>query len=101
MTSLRPYVATRVSLGTSPSPLAAKRRQSSPSSGSLFAYGGRQPGRQGRLGTACEGQNAPPEALKVWSRRWDSNPRPTVYETVALPLSYFGPHRTPRRAAEA
>ncbi len=24
------------------------------------------------------------------SRRWDSNPRPTVYETVALPLSYFG-----------
>ncbi len=26
-----------------------------------------------------------------WSRRWDSNPRPTVYETVALPLSYFGP----------
>src|SRR5439155_3755358 len=27
----------------------------------------------------------------AWSRRWDSNPRPTVYETVALPLSYFGP----------
>ena len=27
----------------------------------------------------------------MWSRRWDSNPRPTVYETVALPLSYFGP----------
>src|SRR5690606_28587082 len=26
-----------------------------------------------------------------WSRRWDSNPRPPVYETVALPLSYFGP----------
>ena len=25
-----------------------------------------------------------------WSRRRDSNPRPTVYETVALPLSYFG-----------
>jgi hypothetical protein len=30
-----------------------------------------------------------------WSRRWDSNPRPTVYETVALPLSYFGPRRRP------
>ena len=25
-----------------------------------------------------------------WSRRGDSNPRPTVYETVALPLSYAG-----------
>src|SRR6266571_4411124 len=29
-------------------------------------------------------------AIGRWSRRWDSNPRPTVYETVALPLSYFG-----------
>jgi hypothetical protein len=26
----------------------------------------------------------------LWSRRWDSNPRPSVYETDALPLSYFG-----------
>lgn len=26
----------------------------------------------------------------LWSRRWDLNPRPTVYKTVALPLSYFG-----------
>jgi hypothetical protein len=25
-----------------------------------------------------------------WSRRGDSNSRPTVYETVALPLSYVG-----------
>ena len=24
------------------------------------------------------------------SREWDLNPRPTVYKTVALPLSYFG-----------
>ena len=24
------------------------------------------------------------------SRRWESNPRPTVYETAALPLSHFG-----------
>src|ERR1051326_2024351 len=24
------------------------------------------------------------------SREWDLNPRPTVYETVALPLSYLG-----------
>ena len=23
--------------------------------------------------------------LKIWSRRRESNPRPTVYETVALP----------------
>ena len=29
-------------------------------------------------------------ARNVWSRRWDSNPRPSVYETDALPLSYFG-----------
>ena len=27
---------------------------------------------------------------REWSRRWDSNPRPSVYETDALPLSYFG-----------
>ena len=25
-----------------------------------------------------------------WSQRWGLNPRPTVYETVALPLSYAG-----------
>ncbi len=30
-----------------------------------------------------------------WSRRWDSNPRPSVYETDALPLSYFGRARGP------
>ena len=28
--------------------------------------------------------------LPYLSRRWDLNPRPTVYKTVALPLSYFG-----------
>src|SRR5271157_2633256 len=28
-----------------------------------------------------------------WCRRWDSNPRPRDYETLALPLSYTG---TPR-----
>ena len=27
---------------------------------------------------------------KFWSRRWDSNPRPPVYKTGALPLSYAG-----------
>ncbi len=27
---------------------------------------------------------------KRWSRRRDSNPRPAVYETAALPLSYVG-----------
>lgn len=26
----------------------------------------------------------------LWSRREESNLRPTVYETVALPLSYAG-----------
>ena len=26
----------------------------------------------------------------VGSRRWDLNPRPAVYETAALPLSYAG-----------
>ena len=25
-----------------------------------------------------------------WSREWDSNPRPIVYKTIALPLSYLG-----------
>ena len=25
-----------------------------------------------------------------WSQWWGLNPRPTVYETVALPLSYIG-----------
>ena|GEM_PF-3636300 len=28
--------------------------------------------------------------INKWSRKWDLNPRPTVYKTVALPLSYFG-----------
>ena len=28
--------------------------------------------------------------LERWSRRRELNPRPTVYETVALPLSYAG-----------
>ena len=27
---------------------------------------------------------------KNWCRRWDSNPRPRDYETLALPLSYTG-----------
>ncbi|GEM_PF-3981631 len=25
-----------------------------------------------------------------WSRRWESNPQPSVYDTLALPLSHFG-----------
>ena len=29
-------------------------------------------------------------ASESWSQRWGLNPRPTVYETVALPLSYIG-----------
>ena len=28
--------------------------------------------------------------LYYWSRRWELNPRPTDYESVALPLSYAG-----------
>lgn len=28
---------------------------------------------------------------KKWSRRRESNSQPTVYKTVALPLSYSGP----------
>ena len=27
---------------------------------------------------------------ELWCRRWDSNPRPRDYETLALPLSYAG-----------
>ncbi len=26
----------------------------------------------------------------LMSQRWELNPRPTLYESVALPLSYFG-----------
>jgi hypothetical protein len=50
------------------------------------------PKRGLRLGCAGKRSAGPltPIMLKKWSRRWDSNPRPTVYETVALPLSYFG-----------
>ena len=29
---------------------------------------------------------------KIWSQRWDSNPRPADYESAALPLSYAGPN---------
>lgn len=32
---------------------------------------------------------APKKMIRL-SRRWDLNPRPTAYEAVALPLSYFG-----------
>ncbi len=28
--------------------------------------------------------------ILFWSREEDSNPQPTVYKTVALPLSYLG-----------
>src|SRR6185437_12390242 len=51
--------------------------------------------------TACRFRSAPALCLgdgrpfcgftqTKWSRQWDLNPRPTVYETVALPLSYVG-----------
>ncbi len=29
-------------------------------------------------------------ALGGWSPRWESNPRPTPYQGVALPLSHLG-----------
>lgn len=33
----------------------------------------------------------PPSTTEpAWSRGWESNPQPTVYKTVALPLSYLG-----------
>lgn len=35
------------------------------------------------LGECCD-------AREHWGRRGDSNPQPTVYKTVALPLSYIG-----------
>ena len=41
----------------------------------------------------CSVSNRPTGArfdLKIWSRRGDSNSRPAVYETAALPLSYVG-----------
>lgn len=42
----------------------------------------------------CSGKryrNPPiPTKIKLMSQRRDLNPRPTVYETVALPLSYAG-----------
>src|SRR5687768_7875413 len=43
---------------------------------------------QSESATSCRGERD--HAQNVWSRRWDSNPRPSVYETDALPLSYFG-----------
>ena len=39
----------------------------------------------------CEFHGKPAcERPQVWCRRWDSNPRPRDYETLALPLSYTG-----------
>ena len=32
----------------------------------------------------------PRNQLIIKSREWDLNPRPAVYETAALPLSYLG-----------
>jgi len=39
--------------------------------------------------------NRPRPSFKKWSQRQDSNLRPAVYETAALPLSYAGIHRGP------
>ncbi len=44
-------------------------------------------GRIGALGGPAEPHFEP----ELWSRRQDSNPRPAVYKTAALPLSYAGP----------
>src|SRR2546427_1349262 len=38
-----------------------------------------------------ENRNGPGFRYKNWSQRSDSNRRPAVYETAALPLSYVGP----------
>ena len=35
-------------------------------------------------------------ARRNLSREWDSNPRPIVYKTIALPLSYLGNLIEPR-----
>ena len=37
------------------------------------------------------------EVRLAWSRRWESNPQPTDYKSVALPLSYFGKNGASRR----
>lgn len=37
-----------------------------------------------------EGASVEHQKHKPWSQRWGSNPRPAVYETAALPLSYVG-----------
>src|SRR5215469_10957149 len=33
---------------------------------------------------------SPGWTVEGWSRRWELNPRPSDYESLALPLSYFG-----------
>ena len=48
-------------------------------------------GKSRRSRAWCRAYAAGAGRWKDWSRRWDSNPRPSVYETDALPLSYFGP----------
>src|ERR1700739_1436759 len=53
---------------------AAKRRRD-------FFMG--TPQRNGRVGASIR-----------WSREWDLDPRPAVYESAALPLSYLGPFLT-------
>ena len=35
-----------------------------------------------------------------WCGKWESNPRPTGYEPVALPLSYYNPAPVRRRVSE-
>ncbi len=39
---------------------------------------------------AQKGPGGKSKSLEKLSRQGDLNPRPTVYETVALPLSYVG-----------
>ncbi len=50
----------------------------------------RDPHTLRRAGDIIRGVASPARRGGCWSRRWDSNPRPSVYETDALPLSYFG-----------
>ena len=66
-------------------------------------------GGGGRIRT-CVAQRAPslqPGAIDrsatppffAWSRRWDSNPRPSDYKSLALPLRHFGRRQTPKKVA--
>ena len=79
-----------VPAGPASRPLSAVSSNLTPRPGRRFRAGPKTRQLLDRQWTARRPLEAVRSYLGEWSRRGDSNPRPAVYETAALPLSYTG-----------